>query len=422
MKLENSKIVNKNYIWWLHPSVITFIFILPVYIIIWMIGVSSNGALSTSKALFYLKGDTAWLGVFGIILMGVGTLSPLRPNNLCIEGHKLNNSVLTILGIFSIVGYVFWFKDLFLNPKNILGTIIASTSFSFAIRENLDKQAGIASFAQLGLTYLIGYSYVLWSGACERVTKIQKMIFWIIISAIVFRSFAWAERVALVEAGIAIGFVWVTFRTSSLNKRSLFILKVFPVIGIFCIVLIFALGEYFRSWISYYSINQNSFWEFIFQRLTNYYFNALNTGSGRLEMYQWPTYQFQYTLQWVHKLPFFGSTFSTLVGLKNDNFLYLYGDPEFNNPSGLFSIFYEMGIVFGIIFLCGLGVLSKYTYFYWKKGASFVGAMYFLFIMTFLELFRYFYLGNPRFFMVFFGLSILIVSSKRVRTFQAITA
>jgi hypothetical protein len=163
-------------------------------------------------------------------------------------------------------------------------------------------------------------------------------------------------------------------------------------------------------------LKYGSFGEFIAQRLLNYYYNALNTGAGQLATLQWPTWDFEFTLSWLHKMPIFGPLFSYLIQAKLyqfSSFLNRFGDPEFNNPSGLFSIYLDVGAPVGFALLFLIGILSKFFYAYWSNGRAFIGAMYFLFVMTFLELFRYFYLGSSRCFVATLGLLLLLITAKR---------
>jgi hypothetical protein len=405
----------KKTVWWLHPSAIVFVFLLPVYLGIWFAAVRTQGGLSTSKSLFFLKDEIAWLGLVGLLVLGFGTLLPLRPKR-ALRGHRLSRRSLTAIGVLALLGYAYWFREFLIDPRMIWTAIGNSQSFSYAVRESLDKQAGVASLAQLGLAYIIGYGYMRWGRPdTEAPTRVQHLLFWLIIFAIAFRTFAWAERVAMVEAVLALVFVWSSFRSQGRSRSSTFV-KFLPLVVVSVTLLLFAIGEYFRSWISFYAAREESFFVFITQRFTNYYFDALNTGAGRLSVLKWPTYEFQNVLQWMHKLPVLGPVFSKLVDARPDDFLFYYGDPEFNNPSGLFSIFYDVGLGWGIAWLLTVGALAKYFYFYWRRGASFVGSFYFLFLMTFLELYRYVYIGNARFFMVTVGLLILLHTSKKARS------
>lgn len=401
-------------IWWLHPSVIVFIFLIPTYLLTWYAGESTNGSISTSQAYFYLRGNIASLGLLGLIILGVGTFSPIRPRPSHQNPTSLSPTILTGIGALALLGYVYWFKSFILNPMFLWSLLTSGGSFAYQVRAQLDRSAGVASMAQLGLPFAVGYCYLLWTGQRSALSKPLHLMFAGIILATLFRAFAWAERVALIELGVAISFVWAAFRGNNVSQKWKFFVRILPLLGAAAVVGLFAAGEYFRSWSAFYSEKEKSFWGFIFQRLINYYFNALNSGAGQLTVLEWPTYSFGTTLQWLHRLPVAGNVFGYLTDYRTSGYFQeRYGDPEFNNSSGLMPIFLELGIVLGLFLLLTIGATAKYLYQHWKVGRSFTGAVYFLFLMTFLELFRYFYLGDSRCFMVTFGLVLMIMTSPK---------
>ncbi|NGZ88032.1 hypothetical protein [Duganella aceris] len=402
-------------VWWMHPSAIVCVFLIPAYLLLWWAGVATNGEISTAKSLFFLKGNIALLGLTGLLALGLGTFSPIRPSpaRVITTRNFVGPNLLATLGVLALIGYAYWFKDLLLHPATLLAALKNSGSVTYALRSSMERSAGIASLAQLGLPFLVLYAHALWAGGKPVLTKLHRWLLIGILLSIVFRVFAWGERLALVEAAVAIGFVWVSFgelRRPWMRR----LMPWLPLIGVVAVVLLFAVGEYFRSWASHYAATRTTFWGFILQRLTNYYFTALNTGAGMLTMYEWPKYTMETTLLWVHKLPVFGPMFSYLMHLRPSSYMQLYGDAEFNNPSGVFPIFADLGIAGTLTLMLLLGALAKYVYSTWRDSATIGGTMYFLFLMTFMELFRYFYLGSPRCFMVVLGFTLAILNSVKV--------
>ncbi|MHA4870314.1 hypothetical protein ACXZ1M_21710 [Duganella sp. PWIR1] len=395
-------------VWWLHPSALVCGVLIPIYLLLWWAGLRTQGAISTAKSLFFLEGPIAVLGLLGLLALALGTFSPVRatPVQQLATRKFCSPRVLTLLALLALFGYVYWFKDLILHPATLLTALKSKGSITYALRSSTERSAGLASMAQLGLPFLVLYSHARWAGGAAMLGRRHHWLFGALLCCMFFRAFAWGERVALIEAAIAIGFVWVSFAPikSTLLKR---LLPWLPLLGGVGVVLLFAAGEYFRSW-GYYAKSHASFWDFILQRLMNYYFTALNTGAGILTMYDWPTYSMESVLRWLHKLPILGPIFTFLVHGKPLNLLFLsmYGDPEFNNPSGLFFVFSDLGIVGGLALFLLIGATAKYVYANWRNSATAVGAMYFVFLMMFMELFRYFYLGDPRCFMVVLGFAL----------------
>lgn len=404
-------------VWWLNPSYIVGVFLIPVYLLLWIAGVYTGGNISTAKGFYFFHGEYAFLGLFALIIMYVGTLSPIKyiqkPRILTSTrvDVSLSMKTLSFIGCIAIAGYIYWFKDLILNPNLLISLV--KQSASIGVRGEIERSAGIASFAQVGLVYLMVFTYQYLLDK-SKLIKLHYFLFYMIIFCIVARVFLWSERLALFEIMIAIILVWISY--SRVREKTIELMFLFiPLIGVIFVVLFFALGEYFRSWSSFYITQSEGFWEFIFQRLINYYFEALNTGTGMLTTQEWPTYEFSYILAWLHKLPFIGSLFSYAIDVGPNvtrTFLDEYSDPEFNSPSGLFSVFVDVGIGAGLLLFFLLGILSRYFYSMLEDRVYFYGLFYFIFLMMFFEMFRYFYLGESRVFMIVLGFFVLVVTQK----------
>lgn len=405
-------------VWWLNPSYIVGTILIPLYLLLWFSGYYTNGEISTAKGLYFFHGEIAFLGFVGLFVLYIGTLSPIKYIPPPVKSSvattlTVNLTVLTLIGYVSIIGYLYWFKDIILNPGLLISQI--QQSASIGVRGVIERESGIASLAQIGLVYVMFFLYQ-WLLDKSKLNRVQYFLLYSIVLFILLRVFLWSERLAIIEMMIAIVLVWVSYS----RKKGVFVEKlflVFPLFGFVFIVLFFALGEYFRSWSSFYINQSMGFWEFILQRMVNYYFEALNTGSGLLATQEWPSYEFGNILDWLHKLPFIGGLFSVSVGFAPNvtlEFLNKYADPEFNNPSGIFTIFFDIGIVLGLLFLFLIGVASRFFYAMLADRVSFYGLFYFVFIMILFELFRYLYLGSPRSFMVLLGFLILVFTQKKI--------
>lgn len=419
MMSDNNSLVFRK-VWWLNPSYIVAVFLIPIYLLLWVAGVYTDGAVSSAKSIYFFHGEYAFLGLLSLLFMYIGTLSPIRYKKRSSDKARntiliLNTNILTLLGYISIIGYIYWFKDIILNPGLLISQIQNSAYIS--VRGTIERSAGIASFAQLGLVYLMFFIYQSLLDK-SKLTKIHYLLLYAIIIFIVLRVFLWSERLALIEAMVAIIFIWVSYgsiKRAFLEK----LLPFFPLIGGTVVLLFFGLGEFFRSWSSFYVNQSLGFWEFIFQRLVNYYFEALNTGTGMLTTQAWPTYDFSYILAWLHKLPFIGNLFSFSIGAESgltSYYLNRYGDPEFNSPSGVFAVFLDIGIGAGLLFFFLIGVTSRYFYSLLENAVYFYGLFYYLFLMLFFELFRYLYIGESRTFMVVLGFLLFTLAQKRTES------
>jgi hypothetical protein len=138
---------------------------------------------------------------------------------------------------------------------------------------------------------------------------------------------------------------------------------------------------------------------------------------ARWQRTNWPTYDFENTLSWLHRAPFgIGPQFSALIGFTHswgEPFLNAYGDPEFNSPSGIYAVICEMGVgpamgYFAVVALIA-GMLSRA----YREGRLIGAALYPIFFMSLLEIFRYPYLGTPRAFTWTLGVGLVLLLARR---------
>ncbi len=149
-------------IWWLNPSYIVAVFLIPIYLLLWMVGEYTNGNISTGKGFYFFHGETVLLGLFGLITVFIGTLSPIKyipshPRNVYSSTLTLNMTVLTSIGCIAIIGYLYWFKDVVLNPGLLISQFQYSSSIG--VRGVIERSSGIASLAQVGVVYIIFFLY-----------------------------------------------------------------------------------------------------------------------------------------------------------------------------------------------------------------------------------------------------------------------
>jgi hypothetical protein len=311
------------------------------------------------------------------------------------------------------VGYLYWFKDLIADPGALLRLLKSGGAISYELRRNLDRTAGLASLASLSLSFTVLVCHRLWVSQRGSLPAGLRLLAWVIGLFTVFRVFAWAERLALIEIGIVFALYWVAYAPGG---RAPFVMRTrgfFPLAAVTVVVVLFAIGEYYRAWESY-SAREASYWNFIFQRLLNYYAQALNSGAGMLTVLEWPTYTFQQTLDWLHKFPILlGPIFRYLMQVEPNLFLERFADPEFNNLSGLFILLYEMGIPATLVVCALLGLVAQSTYRAFKDQGNVFGLLYPLMFMTIIEFLRIWYIGNSRAFLLVLSLVLAILLARR---------
>jgi len=185
------------------------------------------------------------------------------------------------------------------------------------------------------------------------------------------------------------------------------------------LVLFFGASEYFRSWASNTYQGKMDFWEFALGRFASYYYTSLNNGAGLLANMPWPTWTFEFTLEWLHRAPFgLGKPFSAAVGYtvpRLDYYLATYQDEEFNSPSGIYGPLSDMGLFGGLAYMLAIGLVSGLCFRAYRE-ARLVGVLFYpIFFITFMEIYRYPYLGVPRAFTWTLGIGVALLLASTVK-------
>jgi hypothetical protein len=393
--------------WYFSPRVLVIAGLLPAYLAIWLANEVFELRLSTAKGFNFFHGEAFLAGLVGLLALAYGTLLPVHV--FSIRDPRRRGLVPPIwfiqaVGLLALIGYVYWFKDIILHPGRWLELIRDAGAASYAVRGNLERSAGIASLASLGVAFFALVSHLAWVVRAGQLPLSIKALTALLALLTIFRSIAWAERLAVFEALFVVGLFWLAFSDRASRGWIALIKPAMPIMAMVGVVVIFGAGEYFRSW-THYSNYEADYWSFIGQRLVNYYFQALNTGAGMISVLDWPTYQFSHTLEWLHKFPvLLGPITRYLTQAEPNLYLERFGDPEFNNPSGLFTVLLDVGLAPAIAIFALTGLLAQSAYRAFQDRANIMGLFFPVFFLALIELFRYWYLGNSRSFLVVLAL------------------
>ena len=402
--------------WWTSPAGINFGFLVPILLIIAYVGGTGYSGL-TIRGIRYLTGDYILLGCGVLVVTGlsgwIGAQIRLSAAPDARSQAFYWDRPATVVGAITLVAYLIWFRDFFLNPMLIINTL---TGKYRPDRTNIQLTTGITSLANLAPAFFSIYCYKVIAMKMP-VPRTMHLLCAVLVAFTLFRVYAWSERLAMIEASIPFGLAYFSSLAGGSGPVSRTISKFGPVVAIPTLILYFAVFEYVRSW-QYAEYNkQYGFWEFATGRLASYYYTSLNNGAGVLATSNWPTYKFEYTLSWLHKAPGVGALFSGAVDLQYlqlDQFLAKFGDPEFNNPSGIYGVIYDLGLPCGALYFCAVGLIGGVMYRAYRAG-SLAGVLFYpLFFITFLEVFRMAYLGMSRAFTWALGIGLaLLVNSLR---------
>lgn len=406
----------KEGIWWLSPFGLIVGFLIPVFLSIMLLGEIRSPAL-TVRGIRFLNLEYSLLGVG---LMAVMALMALVGQKIELKGrgaiHDRNwVPAAWTLGLISFFAYLFWFREIFFSPATLWGILSGSIRMG---RDQIAKAPGLSSLVNFMPIFFALFTHVVMT----RPAAVGRGLRWLagaLVVLTIFRVYVWSERLALIEIGVAVVVPLVCASYGGMApawRRLVFFL---PIIGLPIALGYFGLGEYFRSWQSDFYQGKMPFWEFAAGRFASYYYTSLNNGVGLLVTQAWPTYNFEYTLAFAYKMPWiFGAVFRYYLELDYSSlgyFLTKYADVEFNNPSGIYSVVLDVGIVGALIYFGFLGFLSGVLYRSILNGQARGVLLYPMCFVMLLEIYRYPYFGESRSFTAFIGvcLTLYLLSLKK---------
>lgn len=313
----------------------------------------------------------------------------------------------------TVFAYLLWFQVLIAQPR-LLADVLSGQLFN--LREIAPTTPGVTTMTQFGVAYVI---------ACVALaaSRVRRLEWWeafglgavFVLGTI--RMLAWGERLALIELAVPAAVAWLAF--AGVRRPAVWRLAVLlPLAAPPLLYGVFAGTEYFRSWTTYQR-DYDSIWSFALERLLTYYATASNNGIGLLvENNQWPEYSFRYVAEWLYMMPGVGDLLRESVGDVREqyrDFILRYAVPEFNNPSGLFPIVFDIGYAGSAVYFLAVGALIGRLWVLWRQRTP-AGTLFYPVMVLFLfELLRFNYLSSTRFFPAALALLFLWSVARRPR-------
>jgi hypothetical protein len=312
----------------------------------------------------------------------------------------------------TLVAYALWFQVLLTNP-GLMAEIVAGERSN--IRDVATTMPGITTMTQFSVAYVIAYGAMRGSGA-RPIARWEQAALFVVFALGAVRAVVWSERLALIELVVCYATARLAY-TRVLRERTWSLATAIPLVAPLVLYVIFTGTEYFRSW-HYFVNDYDSVWEFAFERLMTYYATASNNGIGLLvEDRQWPQYTGRYVAEWLYLMPVVGEALTESVGdLQKQYFYFLsrFARPEFNSPSGLFPIVYDIGYAGSMLYFLAEGALVGMLWSAWRRQSR-AGVLFFpMAVMFLLELLRFNYLASSRFFAATVPLLLIWIVSRPV--------
>jgi hypothetical protein len=386
-------------LWWLRPAPLVLLVIVPLYLsFLWF------DYENVVPRRYIPNANYAW-GLVLLLALALGcTLGAgLRPgpdefalNRPSSARHSMRIPAWItgpLLG-FTLLAYIIWFGPLLADPRVVFEVFNGDRD---NVRDVLQTMPGVTTLTQCGAAFVVLVTIKRYSE--EGAALWERLSVWLVFMLAIGRALMWAERLAVLEILVPWAVTTAAFyRFNSLKVARLAVLL--PVIAPLFLFFAFAGTEYFRSW-RFYQDYYDSIWQFTYERLMTYYAVASNSGIGLLEeMHDWPRYTGRFVFEWAYTMPKLGRILIDSFGDARQNFaafLLDYGDKEFNNPSGLFPIVYDVGYFGSALYFLVVGMLVGIARQSYARMQPF-GLMFYPFCVLFiLELLRFNYLAASRF-------------------------
>jgi hypothetical protein len=405
-------------VWWLDPAWLVLGVLVPLYLSFLAFDFRAVVPVAYIPSPLYGWGLVLLVALAGGAAFGanVNDSPDLQRPTPWREAIEIPGWAMLLLFVATLVGYAVWFYPLLERPYLITDVAMAGGS----VRGELTTTPGITSLAQCGIAFAIGC-------AIRRGSGLRRSAWWewpalsVILLFALLRTFVWNERLALIElvgAFVVAYAAFHRFRTATAYRWA----SVVPLLAPLILYLGFALTEYFRSW-QFYRDYYDSIWSFTFERLATYYAIASNNGIGFLaESQQWPVYSGAYVLQWAYALPVIGPELQAYFGDPTTDFMTFlnsHANPEFNNPSGIFPIVYDIGYVGSALYFLLIGVVIGFAYAAYRRQQLGGLLIYPVFVMFLAELMRFNYLASQRVVPALAALALLYLAARRRRIFPA---
>jgi hypothetical protein len=392
-------------LWWLNP----------VWCVSVMLGVYASFAGFDFTAVVPRAYVPGWPYAWGAVLLlallvgiAASVSAPLRLRSGA--GLHVPRWLMGLLLGATLLAYAVWFRALLLEPSLLLQVLQGD---SLNLRGVIATTPGLTTMTQFGVAYVIAYA-ALRGGAARRLAAWEHAGALLLLALAVLRAVAWSERLAVIELLLPGLVAWLAFaqvRGAARWQLSCWL----PLLGAGLLYAGFTATEAVRSW-DFYRDRYASIWVFSYERLLAYYATATNNGAGLLaQSEQWPVYSGRYVVEWLYMLPVVGGALRTRMGDAGrdyEDFLERFARPEFNNPTGLFPIVYDVGAFGSALYFLAAGVLVGRLWLGWRARQP-AGLLFYPVAMLFLvELLRFNYFAASRFIPVAMALAVLWIVAR----------
>lgn len=398
--------------WWHSPALLILFFILPALLLLSVAtpGIIENAPVLASHKVYLTPIYIVEACILLLILSLSSFLFDKVPSNRKVS---IKNGALSFLFWSTALAYLIWFGPLIItSPHIVLGILAGSSGAVYESRDVAYHIPGVTSVSQFGIAYAIIYAIKIYQDR-EVLPRRYKVMMYAIFAMATFRALVASERISLIEILVP---YFVIFTSSYKPRFSIQsgTIKFFPYVLYAVAPLFFAIFEYPRSWINYYVNVYDTFSHFILDRFALYYATSLNNICSAMTNLPSPNFRGDWTLTWLYRLPLLGDLISPggegyRAGTWPDGFLEQYGDPQYNNPTGILIAVFDWGMILAPIVMIIYGAWLGISFASFKKGAGAARYVYPIFLYSIFELLRIGYIFDARAFSAIFGVLIALM-------------
>ena len=414
--------------WWLHPSSCVLLLGVPFLIFAYLIPDDTFAELYTTEKYVNLSFVAIGLILYAFLILG--TFVKFRSGFGAQESELLLycRSFVWPFFLITIFGYVIWFGyAVFIagGPTSVISAfsevLQGNPGASDYVKDELFQTLpGVTTLTQIGILYAT-VEALLWTRRASR-RRVALFRFGTLILLSLIRSLLLSERLALVE--VVIPFAVVLLCDPSVGQERRRLARYLPLWLAPAVFLLFAVGEYFRSWSYYRTVYSGGYLEFAVQRFLGYYTTAVNNAA--VLYYYEPLHPLRHTFASLFSLPVAGGVvsdgYTAIFGseFSDDRYqqlLRIYANPEFNNVPILGLLPNEYTVFLAPLAALVIGTVSASLYASFAEGRLLGALLYPSWFVGLLEISRVYYWVGGRYFpvLLFLIVSLLLVKVARVR-------
>jgi hypothetical protein len=332
-------VASRPEIWWIRPSGLLAFITLPVFLLSSALGAP---IMATFRSVNFIDGMTVLYGSLAIVSCILGSklgeaYARGRPSSYQWDAERVEMAII-FLSAVSVASHLILLGSMLMRIDLVLAALSGTQGAIYQLKAQMNKMTGLTSFTQVYLLAmpLLGVYRVFFGRAVSFRTK---AVITILIMLVIARAYLALERFAVIE--FAAGYYIPVLLLSKKRPR---LINLYPLMGFVGLYIMFASGEYIRTW-AYYKDSYGSFWEYANLRLLGYIATATNNAAGAYELTGAVGYPY-FTASLIRKFPLWESLGVTFADSPIHAFFEQYGNEEFNNPSGTLSGLLDYGPLF----------------------------------------------------------------------------